>query len=359
MEVGIVGLQGVGKTSLFNALTAGAHVTAAAANKPNVGVVQVPDERLRHINTLIETERLVPATVKVTDIAGVNKGSGKGEGMGGKFLAYIREVDAVLEVVRCFESADVPHVDGSVDPVRDIDTVQTELVFGDLETLTRNLEKQRKHARAGDKDSLAAIATIEAAIPHLERGVPIRQMPLKPEQFKFLRTLGLLSDKKVLYIANIGEDDLDGSGTLAAALRQRVAAEGGAVLPVCTKLESELAELSPADRAEMLQGLGMKDPALSTVMRETYRLLGLQSFFTVGPDEIRAWTIPVGATAPQAAGAIHTDIEKGFIRAELYTYADLMTYKSEAAIKAAGKMRSEGKTYVMQEGDIVHFLFNG
>jgi len=358
MDVGIIGLPGVGKTNIFNALTGGHAGGAASAAKPNVGIAQVPDDRLKQINTLIETQRVVPATIKVTDVGGVAKGSGSGEGLGGKFLAFIREVDALLEVVRCFESADVPHVEGSVDPVRDVDILQTELVFGDLETLTKNIEKQRKHARSGDKEALAAIATIEQVIPELEKGVPIRTMHLKPEQMKFIKTLGLLSDKKVLYIANVGEDDVNGEGPLAQKLREKVKAEGGAVLPVCAKLEAELAQMSPADRAEMLAGLGMKEPALSAVSREVYRLLGLQSFFTVGPDEIKAWTIAVGALAPQAAGAIHTDFEKGFIRAEVYHYNDLIEHKSETAIKHAGKMRAEGKNYVFKDGDIAHFLFN-
>lgn len=358
MDVGLLGLPGVGKTSIFNALTGGQVVVNQSAAKPNVGVVQVPDDRLKRINALIETKRVVPATIKVTDIAGVAKGTGKGEGLGGKFLAFIREVDAVLEVVRCFESADVPHVEGSVDPVRDVDIVQTELVFADLETLTKNLDKQRKHARTGDKEALAAIATIEEVIPHLERGVPIRALTLKPEQARFLKILGLLSDKKVLYIANVGENDLAGEGPLVQKLREKAASEKAPVVPVCAKLEAELAELSPEDRAGMLEGLGMKEPALNTVSREIYKLLGLQSFFTVGPDEIRAWTIPVGATAPQAAGAIHSDFEKGFIRAEVYHFEDLMEHKTEAAIKHAGKTRAEGKAYAFRDGDIAHFLFN-
>ena len=358
MEVGLLGLPGVGKTCIFNALTGGHVVVSQSAAKPNVGEVPVPDDRLARINALIETKRVVPARIKVTDIVGVAKGTGTGDGLGGKFLAYIREVDAVLEVVRCFESADVPHVEGSVDPVRDVEIIQTELIMADLETLTKNIDKQRKFARTGDKDALHHIATIEQVIPQLERGVPIRAMQLKPEQLKFLRILGLLSDKRVLYVANVGEDDLQGTSDHAKRLREKAASEGAPVVPVCAKLEAELAELPAADRAGMLEAMGMTAPALNTVSREVYKLLGLQSFFTVGPDEIRAWTIHVGDLAPQAAGVIHTDFEKGFIRGEIYSFDDLMTYKTEHAIKAAGKTRSEGKTYVMREGDIAHFHVN-
>ena len=358
MEVGILGLPGVGKTSLFNALTSGGHVIGSQSpTKPNVGVVPVPDERLQRINELIETKRVVPATVKVTDVAGV-AGKTKGDDLGGKFLAFIREADAVLEVVRCFEDPNVPHIEGSVDPVRDVEATEMELVLADLETLEKNIDKQRKHARSGDKEALAAIATIEAVIPMLQRGQTIRTMALKPEQIKFLHSLGLLSDKKVMYIANVGEDDIAGQSPLVQKLRQRVEAGGGVVVPVCAKLEAELTELEPADREQMLKDLGMKEPALKAVTQAVYKLLGLQSFFTVGEDEIKAWTIPVGATAPQAAGAIHTDFEKGFIRAEVYHFEDLMQYKTEAAIKAAGKTRAEGKNYIFKDGDITHFLFN-
>ena len=360
MEVGILGLPGVGKTCLFNALTSGTIAASQSAAKPNVGMANVPDERLAQINQLIETQRIVPATVKFVDIAGLSKGASHGDGLGNKFLAYIREADAVLEVVRCFESADVPHIDGSIDPVRDVETVETEMIFADLETVEKNLDKQRKHARAGnDKEAAAAVATLEHIIPELQKGAPIRRMGLKPEQMKFIRTLGLVSDKRVLYIANVGEDDLDGAGAHARRLREHVAKQGGGggiVVPVCAKLEAELVELYPEDRAMMLKEMGIKTTALAAVTKAAYQLLGLQSFFTVGPDEIRAWPIPVGATAPQAAGVIHSDFEKGFIRAEVYHFKDLMQYQSEAAVKHAGHCRAEGKNYVFQEGDIAHFL---
>ena len=357
MEVGILGLPGVGKTCLFNALTNGTIAASQSSAKPNVGMANVPDERLAQINQLIETQRIVPATVKFVDIAGLSKGASHGDGLGNKFLAYIREADAVLEVVRCFESVDVPHIDGSVDPVRDVETVETEMIFADLETAEKNIDKQRKHARTGvDKEAHAAVAILEHVIPELQKGTPIRRMGLKPEQMKFIRLLGLVSDKRVLYIANVGEDDLEGTGAQASRLREHVGKLGGMVVPVCAKLEAELVELSPEDRAMMLKEMGIKTAALAAVTKAAYQLLGLQSFFTVGPDEIRAWPIHVGATAPQAAGVIHSDFEKGFIRAEVYHFKDLMQYKSEAAVKHAGHSRAEGKNYVFQEGDIAHFL---
>jgi GTP-binding protein YchF len=359
MEVGILGLPGVGKTALFNALTSGTVVASQSANKPNVGMANVPDERLKQINELIETQRIVYATVKFVDIAGLSKGASQGGGLGNKFLAYIREADAVLEVVRCFESADVPHVDGSIDPVRDVETVEMEMIFADLETVEKNIDKQRKHARAGtDKEAIAAVATLEQVIPELQKGVPIRRMGLKPEQQKFIHTLGLVSDKRVLYVANVGEDDLEGKGPHATRLREHVAKLGGIVVPVCAKLEAELVELSPEDREVMLKEMGIKTAALPAITKAAYQLLGLQSFFTVGPDEIRAWPIHVGFTAPQAAGVIHSDFEKGFIRAEVYHFKDLMEFKTEAAVKQAGRARAEGKNYVFKEGDIAHFLAN-
>ena len=362
MEAGIVGLPNVGKSTLFNALTSSQGAQSAnypfCTIEPNEGIVAVPDDRLARITKWIVPQKIVPAVLKLVDIAGIVKGASEGEGLGNKFLAHIRQVDAILQVVRCFEDEDVIHVSGQIDPLGDIETIDTELMLADIQTLENALPKAQRAAKSGDKDAKERVAAIDRCMAHLATDSPLRKLQLEEPLRKAIHSYGLMTAKPILFVANVAENDLAGKSPLVEKVRAKGAEIGASVVPVCAKLEAEIAELDEPDRSEMLQGVGLVEPALSSLAREAYRTLGLQSYFTAGVQEVRAWPIPIGATAPQAAGVIHSDFERGFIRAEVYSLEDLETYKSEKEIRSAGKLRVEGKSYIMQDGDICHFLFN-
>jgi len=365
LSTGIVGLPNVGKSTIFNALTAAGALAANypfATIEPNTGIVPVPDPRLEEIAQYIKTERIVPATIEVVDIAGLVKGASQGEGLGNQFLSHIRAVDAILHVVRCFENPDIVHVSGTVDPIRDVEIIELELVLADLESAERQLEKQKRAAAQRDPEAIQRVAVLEPMVALLKEGKPARSAlkDMDAAAQKLARSLGFITAKPMLYVANVDERDPSGaSNPHVARLRAWVAGHDAELVVISGAIEAEIAALeSEAERREFLAGLGLQESGLARLARAAYRLLGLHSFFTAGPKEVRAWTIPVGAKAPQAAGVIHSDFERGFIRAEVYTLDDLRTYKTEAAIRAAGKLRSEGKEYVVRDGDIMHFLFN-
>jgi hypothetical protein len=359
-KCGIVGLPNVGKSTLFNALTK-AQIQAAnypfCTIEPNVGMVPMPDPRLQKLADIVHPERILPTTMEFVDIAGLVAGASKGEGLGNKFLATIRETDAIAQVVRCFENDDIIHVAGRVSPSDDIEVINTELALADMDSVEKAILKTSKVAKSGDKDGKARLAVLERIKAQLDAGHMVRALGLSDEEKKLVRDLFLLTIKPTMYIANVAEDGFENNPHLDK-VRAIAAAEGSLVVPVCASIEAELVELEEDERNVFLSEMGLDEAGLDRVIRAGYSLLGLQTYFTAGVKEVRAWTIPVGATAPQAAGVIHTDFEKGFIRAETIAYEDFIKYGGEQGAKDAGKLRVEGKDYVVQDGDVLHFRFN-
>lgn len=359
-KCGIVGLPNVGKSTLFNALT---KAEIAAENypfctiDPNVGIVEVPDPRLAELAAIVKPQKTIPTTMEFVDIAGLVAGASKGEGLGNQFLSHIRETDAIAHVARCFEDADVIHVDGTINPLSDIETINTELALADLESAEKSLLRTQKKTRSGDKEAVKRAAILERIVAHLSDGQPLRTLDMEPESWEAVKEFSFITAKPMMYIANVDDQGFAGN-PLLDQLQAFAAEEGALVVPVCAAIEAEIALLEDEDKLEFLAEMDFEEPGLNRVIRAGYELLGLQTYFTAGVKEVRAWTFVAGATAPQAAGVIHTDFEKGFIRAETMAYADFITYQGEAGCKEAGKLRLEGKEYLVKEGDVLHFRFN-